>query len=238
MIRFGTKFWVVSISNDVIQLWIDAAKPQLPRPDLALCLPPKNPYISSNFDLKPLPADDGAHPLLNCSVKVQVTVGRQKSWFPAAVTKFQIKNSAHRLSLSYEDEGEKWHVLDSPEIYSKFQGEQNLLEVGHEGSLDGGVKFRVTRTPHEGEGIVFSYGDASNDNDVEDGLAFPPIPPPSPASRLPLLVYDKHSFKLWHLHDRKFNRPLADLRLKVICEGMESSPLNQACMDLLCKLCT
>jgi len=236
--RFGTKFWAEEIPKDMIQLWTDAAKPHLPPSELALDLPPKNPYIPSKFDLKPLPADDAAHPLLNCSVKVCIIVGRKKSWFPAAVTKYQTKKNSHRLSLSYEDEGEKWHVLDTPEAYSKFEGDQGTLEAGHEGSFDGGkVKFRVTAVPREGEGIVFSYGDADHDDDVEDGIAFPPIPPPAPATRLPLLIYDKHSFKLWHLQDRKFRRPLADLRIKVECEGMNDSALNQACMALFCKLC-
>ncbi|KAL7536578.1 hypothetical protein ACHAXR_008597 [Thalassiosira sp. AJA248-18] len=236
--RFGTKFWVEQISKDTIQQWTDSAKPHLPSSELAIDLPPKNSYVPKKFDIKKLPADDGEHPLLNCSVKVCVNVGRKKSWFPAAVTKYKTQKNAHRLSLSYEDEGEKWHVLDSPEAYSKYEGDEESIEAGHEGSLDGGkVKFRVTAVPREGEGIVFSYGDAGHDDDVEDGAAFPPIPPPTPESRLPHLIYDKKSVKVWHLQDRKFKRPLADLRMNVECEGMNDSSLNQACMALFCRLC-
>lgn len=82
--------------------------------------------------------DDAAHPLLNCSVKVCITVGKKKSWFPAAVTRYKIaKNKTssglHNLLLSYEDEDEKWHILDSP--HDKVYTDADLLEPGYEGSL-------------------------------------------------------------------------------------------------------
>lgn len=232
--RFGTKFWSEPISTDTIQQWSAATNPQLPSSELAIGLPPKNTYIPTKFDLKPLPPGDADHPLLNCSVKVC----ENKSWFPAAVTKFKIEKGVHHLSLSYEDEEEKWHILDDHEKYSKFEGEEESLEVGHMGCFDSGsIKFKVTAVPREGEGIVFSYGDSGHDDDVEDGLTFPHIPPPTPASRLPHLVYDKHSIKMWHLQDRKFKRPHADLRIAFQCEGMNDSALNQACMALFIKLC-
>lgn len=236
--RFGTRFWVENISKETMETWRDAAHPRLPSSEVSLGLPQENPYIPSKFDLKPLPAEDAHHPLINCSVKVQVSVGKKKSWFPAAVTKYRMKNDVHQLSLSYEDEGEKWHMLDTPEAYTKFEGGDGMLEVGHGGSFDGGkVKFRITAVPREGEGIVFNFGDSGHDDDVEDGLAFPAIPPSAPVSRLPLLVHDKDSFRLWHLQDRKFKRPLADLRIRFECEGMNDSAINQACMALFCKLC-
>ena len=98
------------------------------------------------------------------------------------------------MSLSYEDEGKKWHFLDNHESYSKFEAGQGSMESGHEGTLDGGmVKFRVTAVPRDGEGIVFNYGESGHDEDVEAGVAFPPIPPPAPASRLPQLIYDRVS---------------------------------------------
>ena len=49
----------------------------------------------------------------------------------------------------------------------------------------------MTVVPREGDGIVFSYGVADHDDGVEDGIVFSPIPPPAPASRLLLLIYDK-----------------------------------------------
>ena len=54
--RLGTKFWVEKISKNMIQLWSDAAKPRLPPSELASEIHPKNPYIPSKFDHKPLPA--------------------------------------------------------------------------------------------------------------------------------------------------------------------------------------
>ena len=234
--RFGTKFWVEAIGKDTIQQWTDSATPKLPSPKFpTIALPPKNKYIPTKFDLKPLPEDDADHPLLNCSVKVCISVGKKKSWFPALVTKFKSDKAVHRLSLSYEDEDEKWHNLDNHEVY-KFEGEDEL-EVGHEGSFDGGtIKYKVTKVPRNGE-RTFSYGDSTHDDDVEDGLAFPPIPPLAAESRLPILTYDNNSVKMWHLQDRKFKRPQADLRVAFQCEGMSDSSLNQACMSLFIKLC-
>ena len=159
---------------------------------MAIHLPPQNTYIPTKFDLRP--ADDAQHPLLNCCLKVCVTVGKKKIYFPAAVTKYEVDAAGHRMSLSYEDEGEKWHFLDNHESYSKFEAGQGSMESGHEGTLDGGmVKFRVTAVPRDGEGIVFNYGESGHDKDVEAGVAFPPIPPPAPASRLPQLIYDRVS---------------------------------------------
>ena len=56
--RFGTKFWVEPISEDMIRQWSTAANPQLPSPEWAIGLPPKNTFIPTKFDLKPLPPDD------------------------------------------------------------------------------------------------------------------------------------------------------------------------------------
>ena len=44
-------------------------------------------------------------------------------------------------------------------------------------------------------------------------------------------------FKVWHLQDRKFKRPVADLRIKVECDGVKDSALKQGCLDLFCRLC-
>lgn len=70
-------------------------------------------------------------------MKVCITVGKKKSWFPAAVTQYKIaKNKStgvHNLLLSYEDEDEKWHVLDSP--HAKVYTDADLLEPGYEGSM-------------------------------------------------------------------------------------------------------
>ncbi len=233
--RFGTHYWKEKISTITMQQWSDASKAQLPPADFPLNLPPKNPYVPSEFDLKPLPPDDAAHPLLHCSLKVCVSVGKKKAWFPAVVTQYMMVDKHPKVLISYEDEDEKWHVLDSPGIYEKFDTEVPL-EPGFEGSLEKAtIKFRVTGVPREGEGAVLRYGDADHDDDVDVGIAFPPIPPPS--KNLPKLVYDKNSLKVWHLQDRKFKRPLGDLRIKVDCDGLNNSALNQACMNLFCRLC-
>ena len=173
-------------------------------------------------------------------MKVCVVSGKKKSWYPAYVTKYSMgSNGSHRLSLSYEDADEKEHVLDSHEDYAKFQeGQDSSVEEGLEGTLDGKkIKFRVTAVPQNGGDKTFSFGDSAHDDDVEDGLAFPAVPPSAGEGRLPRLVHDKSSVRLWHLQDRKFKRPIADLRVRVQCDGMAGSALNQACMALFCKLC-
>jgi len=96
-------------------------------------------YFTSCCSISPslLIEDDASHPLLNCSVKVCITVGKKKSWFPAAVTQYKIQkdksSGIHRLLLSYEDEDAKWHVLDSPN--DKALTDDALLEPGYEGTL-------------------------------------------------------------------------------------------------------
>lgn len=82
--------------------------------------------------------DDAAHPLVNCSVKVCIAVGKKRSWFPAVATQYKVQENKseadiHRLLLSYEDEDEKWHILDSPN--DKALTDDALLEPGYEGSL-------------------------------------------------------------------------------------------------------
>lgn len=84
---------------------------------------------------------------------------------------------------------------------------------------------------------MLRYGDVDQDDDVADGLAFPPIPPAALPSRLPRMIFDKHSIKMWHLQDRKFHRPVVDLRIKVDCDGVGDSALKQGCLELFCRLC-
>ena len=64
----------------------------------------------------------------------------------------------------------------------------NDLKVGYEGTLDKKkTKYRVTALASD-EGVL-RFGDDS-DYLVEDGLAFPPIPPLLSASRLPVKISD------------------------------------------------
>ena len=42
--------------------------------------------------------------------------------------------------------------------------------------------------------------------------------------------------KLWHLQDRKFKRPTAELRLKFACQTANKTPLHRACAELLTKV--
>ena len=100
-------------------------------------------------------------------------------WLPATVTKFNsLKNE---ILVSYEDEDEKWHMVDNlPEELSR--------QCEFEGTLDEKkIKFRVVAVPKDGEGAVRKFGDESDFN-VQDGTQFPPIPPAKAPSRLPKLI--------------------------------------------------
>ena len=44
--------------------------------------------------------------------------------------------------------------------------------------------------------------------------------------------------KLWHLQDRIFKRPIAELRLQIYCAAANRTPLHAACADLLVHLCS
>ena len=75
---FGTYYWIENLDPAVVQKWADLAAPQMPSEESMLSLPPKNPFVPTQFDIKPTPPDDTDHPLLNCSLKLCVTLGKQK----------------------------------------------------------------------------------------------------------------------------------------------------------------
>ncbi len=228
---FGTPFWCQLLDNSLMEEWRLCYQPQLPPQDSMLSLPQQNEFIPTDFTLKPLPPADCDHPLLNCSVKLQIPVGKRKEWFPATVT--QYNGTKNQILCAYEDEDEKWHKVDVP---SSDLTREKLQCPDFEGSLDSKkIKYRIVSLALEGERASFKFGDVS-DWDVEDGKRFPPIPPAAPPSRLPKLVCNTNELKLWHLHDRVFKRPIAELRLQLNCAETNKSVLHKVCADLLVNL--
>jgi secreted Zn-dependent insulinase-like peptidase len=75
---FGTFYWYQSLSDDQILEWSQFAEPRLPPVEFMLTLPPRNHFVPENFALRELPASDCDHPLLNCSIKLQISVGKRK----------------------------------------------------------------------------------------------------------------------------------------------------------------
>lgn len=105
-----------------------------------------------------------------------------QTWFPTTVTKYDA--TKNQILLSDENEDEKWHTVDQP----LSQLTASTLSPGFEGTLDNKqIKYRVVALAQDGEGAVLKFGDNS-DHHVELGTHFPPIPPPSPGSRLPQLI--------------------------------------------------
>jgi nardilysin len=230
---FETQFWCHKIS----QLWIDkftqAWEPSVPTiPELFL--PSPNPFVPDQLDLKSVPLDDADHPLLNASLKLCIRVGKTKQWFPATVIRYNSQNN--KLLLSFEDEDEQWHALDEDTSY--FTAEALVNWRMFEGTMDDKtVKFRIVglSTQSSKGGGLRMFGDES-DLDVEMGTQFPPIPPPS--TRLPVQISDSNALKMWWLQDRKFKRPIAELRVQIICGKANLSPTHRAASDLMCSLCS
>ena len=75
---FGTYYWVQDVAPSLLQEWSELSSPQMPPEESMLSLPPKNPFVPSKFDLKPTPPDDTHHPLINCSMKLCISLGKQK----------------------------------------------------------------------------------------------------------------------------------------------------------------
>jgi len=215
---FGTKYWATPLAPETV------ARLKAPRRFEELSLPAPNPYIATNFEMRPFPPGDAAHPLLNACVKVAMSSGKKNkfgTFYPATVTKFNEKNKA--LSVVFEDEGEKDLKLDDAAAFFKDMEEDSTF------TCDGGkTKVRIVSLVYDGR-----FGDGINDEDVDDDKMFPPIPPAPPATRLPQVVFDKASVKVHHLQDRLFNRPQSELRVKLMPDIDRSSPLEAACGDLL-----
>lgn len=230
---FGTQFWCQKLPAILLDQWTESSQPG--PPDIAsLGLPPPNPFVPHNLDLKLLPDSDADHPLMNASLKLCIPVGKTKQWFTATAVQYNLEKNS--LLLSFEDEDEKWHTLDN--AVSAFTPEVLLHSDTFEGSMDSRIiKFRIVALSlhpgAKGAGIR-KFGDET-DFDVDDGLSFPPIPPPS--SRLPIQIANSNTLKMWWLQDRKFKRPVAEFRLQIICAKVNSSPLHRATADLLADLC-
>ena len=75
---FEAQYWVRSIPVDLLKQWESRHEPKEPQSGSSLALPPINPFVPTQFDLKPLPPDDDSHPLLNASLKLCISVGKQK----------------------------------------------------------------------------------------------------------------------------------------------------------------
>lgn len=81
---FGARYWCRSIPESLMDEWTKASLPDVPPPDSNLSLPPKNPFVPENLALKPLPPGDSHHPLVHCSLKICIAVGKKKVrlWCP------------------------------------------------------------------------------------------------------------------------------------------------------------
>ncbi len=181
---FGTKYWSHKIPPQLMDEWEMARQPRLPPQSSNISLPPINPFIPNRFDLLPLPQNDGDHPLLSCSLKICVKVGKKKAWFPCTVNKYD--GTRNRVLLTMEDGEKTWHCVDL--TLAEFKERYKHPSPNMEGTFDDKqVKYKVISVPKDGEGAVLKYGDES-DWHIEDGIHFPHIPPPLSESRLPKLV--------------------------------------------------
>jgi hypothetical protein len=75
---FGPRYWSRCIPQLLLDEWTQIGDPQLPPPDSMLSLPPKNPFVPQDLSLKALPPNDSHHPLVHCSLKLCITIGKKK----------------------------------------------------------------------------------------------------------------------------------------------------------------
>jgi len=224
---FGALFWCTEMPKDWLLKLERLAEPRVP--SVPLALPLHNPFIPINLSLKQLPDEDSHHPLLNCALKLCIAVGRTKQWFPATVIQYNRKTRS--VLMSYEDENEQWHLVDDDFADSPHE----TIKLNFEGTFDNkSIKFRVVETG--GKHAVRRFGDES-DYDVDDGTKFPPIPPAYPPHRLPTEICNSNKLKMWWLQDRHYHRPIAELRLQIICRDANKSPLHRTCAELVRALC-
>ena len=226
--NFQTIFWCSAVPESWLDEWSSLSQPQ--QPSLPLALPPKNPFVPSRYDIKELPHGDSNHPLLNSTIKVCTSVGKTKQWFPATVVQYDRRKN--EMLLNYEDSDDQWHKIDLALTDIKSY----MLTPDFEGTLDNKTKkFRILSLALPGMGGARKYGD-ERDLDAEEGKQFPPIPPQLSAGRLPKEISMSNTLRMWYLQDRNFQRPIADLRLQVICANANKTPLHRACADLLVDL--
>jgi secreted Zn-dependent insulinase-like peptidase len=50
------------------------------------------------------------------------------------------------------------------------------------------------------------------------------------------MVLSTNLLKLWHLQDRKFKRPIGELRIRIACANANKTPLHKACAELMAIL--
>ena len=241
--NFETIFWCSEIPAEWIAEWnqvlldepppYDPATPSSSSSSLPLHLPPPNPFVPTRLDLKELPHGDSHHALLNATIKVCSLGQKKKQWYPATVVQYDRKTN--HIKLCYEDDEEQWHVRDDASAAKELKPE--ILTPDYEGTLDQKqTKFRIVSLALAG--VTRRFGDETTP-DLD--RSFPPLPPVLPLHRLPKELSSSNILRLWHLQDREFHRPVAELRLQVACAKANASPLHRACselcMDLLWDAC-
>lgn len=205
---FGTQFWSHPIPNIFTNNWVELVKPQLPSFHLqsSLSLPPRNPFIPECYDIKSISLNSEiTHPLVNISITICSLIGKEKIWRLATILQYNEK--LNKILLSTQGEDDRWHILDNSitpcdTTTPNFEGTVDQKEI----------KFKVLLHP-EKEQRDTNY----NKSNVVNTCHVPSIPPSAPKSFLPDLILDSQVFKLWYLQDRKFKRPIAELRLNIIC---------------------
>ena len=103
---FGSRYWSCELSPSTVSKL--KSPPSMP----SLHLPAKNPFVPSDFSMKPFPPSDSLHPLLNSSCKMCDSESKTKAFFPCSIVKFSALTSS--FLFSFEDGREEWYKSDLP----------------------------------------------------------------------------------------------------------------------------
>jgi len=237
----GAHYWVDALHGPVMESWeavvsglatvgyLREAQEQFPR---TLRLPPRNPFISSEFTIVPPPPPAPAgHPLLGLDVKVKrERRGARRSQYERfeGGQVVDVSVQAKACLVKYQNGVLRWHRVDADDMRgSRYQKAKTTL------MFDGGrtlVKVKGNDDSNNDE----DGGEDALDHDVVGALGvwsgFPRVPKFGP---VPALVPDSDELlSLWHLYDVSSRSPRVALFLNFSTPVLAESALSAALVDL------
>lgn len=242
----GAQYWVDPIPGAVFDGWkavmsgqatvgylIEDEGEKFPR---SLSLPPRNPFITSEFTLLSNYTPN-THPLLGVDLKLKRDRrGARKSQYERVENGHVVAYSREDncLLVRYPDLGvSRWHRIDDETTDAKpnrgFLSKKSTQHI----TLDNGRTTAKVVTKDSEEDTADNQ--ENDDDDVVGSLgvwsSFPKIPTQSP---MPTLVPDSDELiSLWYLYDLSFRSPSVELYISFATPVLAESALSSSLADLL-----